>query len=90
MKVVIIDGHPDPDAGRYVHALVLCDLLAGVAAGAVTFGLRFGDNVTSYNRSYVWLSALLPVALLAVLVVSRAYERRYLFVGTDEYQRGSA
>ena len=72
---------------QYVRALVLCDLLAGVAAGAVTFGLRFGDEVTSYNRSYLWLSALLPLALLVVLVVSRAYERRFLFVGTDEYQR---
>ncbi|MFI5496432.1 exopolysaccharide biosynthesis polyprenyl glycosylphosphotransferase [Actinoplanes sp. NPDC051859] len=72
---------------RYVQALVLCDLVAGIAAGAVTFGLRFGDEVTAYNQWYLLLSALLPVALLAVLVVSRAYERRYLFVGTDEYQR---
>ena len=72
---------------RYVRALLLCDLSAGVAAGAVTFGLRFGDQVTAYNRAYVGLSALLPVALLLVLAVSRAYERRYLFVGTDEYQR---
>jgi exopolysaccharide biosynthesis polyprenyl glycosylphosphotransferase len=72
---------------RYVRALVACDLAAGVAAGAVTFGLRFGDQVTAYNRGYLGLSALLPVALLLVLAVSRAYERRYLFVGTDEYQR---
>ncbi|WP_250003239.1 exopolysaccharide biosynthesis polyprenyl glycosylphosphotransferase [Actinoplanes sp. M2I2] len=72
---------------RYVRSLVLCDLLAGMAAGAATFGLRFGDEVTTYNRAYVVLSALLPVLLLAVLAVSRAYERRYLFVGTDEYQR---
>ena len=72
---------------RYVRALVLCDLLAGMAAGAVTFGLRFGHEVTSYNRSYMILSALLPVVLLMVLAVSRAYERRYLFVGVDEYQR---
>lgn len=72
---------------QYVRALVMCDLLAGIAAGAVTFGLRFGDEVTTYNRSYLWLSGLLPLALLAVLVVSRAYERRFLFVGTDEYQR---
>nr|WP_203768484.1 sugar transferase [Actinoplanes deccanensis] len=71
----------------YVRALVLCDLLAGTAAGATAFGLRFGDEVTTYNRGYVVLSALLPVLLLAVLAVSRAYERRYLFVGTDEYQR---
>jgi exopolysaccharide biosynthesis polyprenyl glycosylphosphotransferase len=72
---------------RYVRALLLCDLGAGVAAGAVTFGLRFGDQVTAYNRGYLLLSALLPVALLLVLADSRAYERRFLFVGTDEYQR---
>ncbi|MGK5679302.1 exopolysaccharide biosynthesis polyprenyl glycosylphosphotransferase [Actinoplanes sp. URMC 104] len=72
---------------RYVWSLVLCDLVAGTAAGAVTFGLRFGDVVTTYNLAYIVLSALLPVLLLAVLAVSRAYERRYLFVGTDEYQR---
>jgi exopolysaccharide biosynthesis polyprenyl glycosylphosphotransferase len=72
---------------RYVRSLVLCDLTAGVAAGAVTFGLRFGHEVTTYNRCYLGLSALLPMLLLLVLAVSRAYERRYLFVGTDEYQR---
>jgi exopolysaccharide biosynthesis polyprenyl glycosylphosphotransferase len=72
---------------RYVRALVACDLAAGVAAGTVTFGLRFGHHVTAYNRAYLALSALLPLALLLVMAVSRAYERRYLFVGTDEYQR---
>ena len=72
---------------QYVRALVVGDLLAGLAAGALTFWLRFGDQVTMYNRWYLGLSALLPVALLFVLAVGRAYERRYLFVGTDEYQR---
>jgi exopolysaccharide biosynthesis polyprenyl glycosylphosphotransferase len=72
---------------QYVRALVLCDLSAGVAAGVLTFWLRFGDQVTHYNRWYVYLTALLPFALLGVLGVGRAYERRYLFVGTDEYQR---
>jgi exopolysaccharide biosynthesis polyprenyl glycosylphosphotransferase len=72
---------------RYVRALVLCDLVAGTAAGAVAFGVRFGDEVTSYNRGYMVLTALLPVVLLLVLAVSRAYERRFLFVGVDEYQR---
>ncbi|MEU8815687.1 exopolysaccharide biosynthesis polyprenyl glycosylphosphotransferase [Actinoplanes sp. NPDC048796] len=71
----------------YVRSLVLCDLLAGTAAGVTAFGLRFGDEVTTYNRAYILLSAFLPVLLLVVLAVSRAYERRYLFVGTDEYQR---
>ncbi|GIE99169.1 hypothetical protein Ari01nite_66340 [Paractinoplanes rishiriensis] len=72
---------------RYVRSLVLCDLLAGTAAGAVTFGLRFGDDVTAYNRGYMVISGLLPLLLLAVLAVCRAYESRFLFVGIDEYQR---
>jgi exopolysaccharide biosynthesis polyprenyl glycosylphosphotransferase len=49
--------------------------------------VRFGDEVTSYNRWYLLLSALLPLVVLLVFAVSRAYERRFLFVGTDEYQR---
>jgi exopolysaccharide biosynthesis polyprenyl glycosylphosphotransferase len=72
---------------RYVRSLLLCDLSAGVSAGATTFGLRFGDEVTSYNLAYMVLTAMLPVLLPVVLAVSRAYERRFLFVGTDEYQR---
>lgn len=72
---------------RYVRSLVLSDLTAGVAAGVATFMVRFGDAVTQYNRAYTICTALLPVLLLAVLAFSRAYERRYLFVGSDEYQR---
>lgn len=72
---------------RYVWSLVLSDLTAGVAAGVATFMVRFGDAVTQYNRAYTFYSALLPVLLLLVLAISRAYERRYLFVGSDEYQR---
>ncbi|BBH64815.1 exopolysaccharide biosynthesis polyprenyl glycosylphosphotransferase [Actinoplanes sp. OR16] len=72
---------------QYVWSLVLSDLTAGVAAGVATFMVRFGDAVTQYNRAYMVYSALLPILILAVLAVSRAYERRYLFVGSDEYQR---
>ncbi|GGN56289.1 exopolysaccharide biosynthesis polyprenyl glycosylphosphotransferase [Actinoplanes lobatus] len=72
---------------RYVRSLVLSDLTAGVMAGAGTFFTRFGDHVTAYNRQYLVWSALMPLALLLVLVAARAYERRYLFVGSDEYQR---
>lgn len=72
---------------RYVRALAVADLAVGAAAGAVAFALRFGEGLTTYNSAYLLLSALLPVAMVAVLVLSRAYERRFLYVGTDEYER---
>ncbi|WP_203710209.1 sugar transferase [Asanoa siamensis] len=72
---------------RYQRTLLLADLAVGAAAGGLAFELRFGDGLTSYNRDYLVLSALLPVALVAALGLARAYESRFLFVGTDEYQR---
>jgi exopolysaccharide biosynthesis polyprenyl glycosylphosphotransferase len=44
-------------------------------------------GVTAYNQVYLLASVLFPVGLVAVLAANRAYERRHLYVGTDEYQR---
>jgi exopolysaccharide biosynthesis polyprenyl glycosylphosphotransferase len=71
----------------YVRSLIGADLLAGLAAGGVAFSARFGNDVTQYNRQYLLFSCALPLILLTALTFSRAYERRFLFVGTDEYQR---
>ncbi len=79
--------------GRYRRVVRAGDLVIGLAAGTVAFGLRFGTGVTAYNRGtafhwgYAVASLLLPVALALSLTLHRAYERRYLFVGSDEYQR---
>jgi exopolysaccharide biosynthesis polyprenyl glycosylphosphotransferase len=73
--------------GRYVRSLLSADLLAALGAGAVAFGARFGNAVTPYNRQYLLFTGLMPLILLASLTLNRAYERRFLFVGTDEYQR---
>jgi len=72
---------------RYLAALLVTDLVVGLAAGLVAFYARFGQTVTLYNRHYVVLTALLPLALVGSLGLTRAYERRFLYVGTDEYQR---
>ena len=53
----------------------------------IAFGVRFGQVLTSYNRVYFLISVLLPVAFVAALALNRAYERRFLYVGTEEYQR---
>lgn len=72
---------------KYPLALLLLDALAILGAGAAAFFARFGQNVTPFNRNYLVLTALLPLAFVASLGVTRAYERRFLFVGTEEYQR---
>lgn len=71
----------------YVVQLLVVDLVAGLVGGAVAFGARFGGEVNPQNRVYVLVSAALPGLFLLSLLLSRAYERRFLFVGTDEYQR---
>jgi hypothetical protein len=87
-----VRSHRAPDGRarwerRYLQALLLGDLVVGFGAAAAAFGLRFGDEVTTYNQGYALLSLLLPLAFVGVLAANRAYERRYLYVGTDEYQR---
>lgn len=73
--------------GRYVRGLLLADLAVGLAAGGLAFAVRFGQTVTAYNRVYFLLSVLLPVVYAGALALHRAYERRFLFVGSEEYQR---
>ncbi len=72
---------------RYVRLVSLGDVSVGLVAGGLAFALRFGDAVTAYNRGYLALSLVLPLALVLALALSRAYDRRLLFVGTDEYER---
>lgn len=73
---------------RYQRTLLAADLAVGFAAGALAFAARFGAaGVTAYNQVYLLASALFPLGFVAVLAANRAYERRHLYVGTDEYQR---
>jgi len=72
---------------RYLGRTVVLDLLAGVIAAVLAFEVRFGEEITPYNLTYLLLSAMLPIGLFCALAINRAYERRLLFVGTEEYQR---
>lgn len=73
--------------GRYLRTLLVIDFVIGLLAGAVAFEARFSGGLTLYNSRYILLSVLLPIAFTASLAANRGYEKRYLFVGTDEYQR---
>ncbi|BAL87657.1 putative spore coat protein [Actinoplanes missouriensis 431] len=74
--------------GRYARRLYLIDFLVGLCAASWALVLRFGSTGTEpYNRGYLLITAVLPLAWIACLAMNRAYEPRHLFVGTDEYAR---
>lgn len=79
-------GGPPGWQRRYVAGLVVGDGLAGLVAAGAAFSARFGE-VSQYNLVYLALVAVLPGLWLTVVAMSGAYESRFLFVGTDEYQR---
>jgi exopolysaccharide biosynthesis polyprenyl glycosylphosphotransferase len=87
-------GHPVRQLDRrkgwelgYQRTLVAVDLIVGAAAGILAYLVRFGGPVTAFTRTYVILSLLLPFAFVAAHATTRAYDKRFLFVGTDEYDR---
>ncbi len=71
---------------RYVWQLVALDLIGGLAADAIAYSARFGKT-PGQHPIVLWLTACMPIALVLVLALNRAYDTRYLFVGTEEYQR---
>lgn len=71
---------------RYVVSLVVIDAVIALIAGLTAFGVRFGNNEPP-PIEYVAASLVLPLAWCAVLLFSRAYERRFLFAGNEEYRR---
>nr|WP_211207331.1 sugar transferase [Stackebrandtia nassauensis] len=66
--------------------LVCGDVLAGVVGAGAAFAARFGE-VSQYNLVYLAMVAVLPALWLTAVAMSGAFEARFLFVGTDEYQR---
>jgi exopolysaccharide biosynthesis polyprenyl glycosylphosphotransferase len=70
---------------RYVKRLLVIDFGATLVATLAAYVMRFQG--AHYARWYLLFSALLPPVWLGLLALSHAYERRLLFVGTDEYQR---
>ena len=73
---------------RYVRLLVALEFLIGMTAAAGALVIRFGNSASQpYNRYYLWVTIAFPFAWLFSLTITRAIEVRYLFVGTDEYER---
>jgi exopolysaccharide biosynthesis polyprenyl glycosylphosphotransferase len=77
---------------------MVLDGLAGVIAGLAAYLTRFSDDPltvggatvadpASPTPGYLWYSLALPAIWIFVVGLSRAYEGRFLGVGTEEFQR---
>ncbi len=69
---------------RYVKSLILSDGAVGLVAALVALKVIFGRTDLV---EYIAFSLSLPTIWILALFANRAYDRRYLFVGNDEYQR---
>ena len=89
---------PRPRDGRrpvwqreYVRTIVVSDLIAAALGALLGWAVRFGDvdlHVgTASGMSVAWTMALLPPIWVLAVLFFRAYEPRFLAVGSEEFQR---
>ena len=80
----------------YAVALTAVDAVAVLAACLLAFTLRFGDDPQTFSAvgvsqshvvSYSLLTLIMVPAWVVVLGASRAYEARFLGVGSEEFKR---
>lgn len=71
---------------QYAALLVLVDLAAAVAAGAVALLVRYGDS-GGPRTPYVICTMVGPLLYVAAVAAGRAYEGRFLGTGSEEHRR---
>ena len=73
----------------YVRRIAVGDALCGIIAALTGYLIRFGadNDVSAAAHPSVWMAALLPAIWLLVMLIARAYEQRFLWVGPDEFRR---
>lgn len=73
--------------GTYVRRLVATDaVIAGVAA-AVGYLVRFGSEEPTAHHVPLAVALLLPAVWVLAMLVARAYEQRFLWIGAEEFRR---
>ncbi len=72
----------------YIRSVIAIDAVAVGIGAVLAFFLRFADaGVHPRQRDYAIITALLPLAWIASLALSRAYEMRFLGLGSEEFKR---
>jgi exopolysaccharide biosynthesis polyprenyl glycosylphosphotransferase len=75
--------------GGYIRRTVVGDLVCALVATLVAVLIRFGPDIRLLTDPDVmgWMILLLPPTWLGVMLVARAYEPRFLWVGPEEFHR---
>jgi exopolysaccharide biosynthesis polyprenyl glycosylphosphotransferase len=73
----------------YVVRMVAGDLLCATVGTVVGYLVRFGTDTDPIRERTppAWLAALLPLVWVLAMHLGRAYERRFLWIGPEEYHR---
>jgi exopolysaccharide biosynthesis polyprenyl glycosylphosphotransferase len=71
----------------YVRRTVLADAMCAALAGLVGYQVRFGAPGAGAGSSSLAVMGVLPLVWVLAMLVARAYERRFLWVGAEEFRR---
>jgi exopolysaccharide biosynthesis polyprenyl glycosylphosphotransferase len=71
----------------YVRRAVVLDAVSAAAAAVASYYLWFGFGPAAQGQPPVWDVVALPLIWLPAMVVARAYEKRFLWIGVEEYRR---
>ena len=70
---------------RYVRLCILADALVALVSGATAYVVHFGFVLNMWKP--VLVTSLLPLLWVAAVSLNRAYESRFLGVGSEEFRR---
>ena len=71
----------------YVRRTVFADGTCAAVASAVGYLGRFGSEGATEAHPSTWIAAVLPLIWVSAMLVARAYEERFLWVGAEEFRR---
>ncbi|PRY12960.1 sugar transferase [Kineococcus rhizosphaerae] len=81
-------GRRSPWQREYVRTIVVSDVVAALLGALLGWVVRFGDaGLGSTGPSAAWTMVLLPPVWVVSMLLFRAYEPRFLGVGSEEFQR---
>jgi exopolysaccharide biosynthesis polyprenyl glycosylphosphotransferase len=74
---------------QYVRGLVAGDALVASLASVLAYLGRFGgtSGEDRFPAASIWFGAVLPVAWVLAMLIARTYERRFLWLGAEEFRR---